>query len=97
MIEDIDRFNAITSILKNETKCKILTLIHEEVEVPVKRIRQGINHESSYVSNLLGDLKTAGYIDYRKEGRNNIYFISGDKWDRLIKSVKSFIHDYQLS
>ncbi|MFA5125612.1 MAG: metalloregulator ArsR/SmtB family transcription factor [archaeon] len=64
-------------ILGNELRSQIILLLQKK-PMTVQEICSSLEKEQSLVSHALKQLRECNFVDYKKEGKKNAYFIKSD-------------------
>lgn len=64
-------------ILGNEVRINIIKLLIEK-ERTVQEISAKLNKEQSLISHSLKQLRECSFIDYKKKGKQNIYYLKSE-------------------
>lgn len=80
--------------LTSPTKIVIMCWILSKKEVTVSLLVEAMHSNRTNVSKQINEMKNAGLLTVREEGRNNFYSLTRDIHDEQIKMLKSLINSY---
>jgi ArsR family transcriptional regulator len=83
----VSRLVRLFKLLADETRLKILCLLHDADELNVLELCQHLRQRQPSVSHHLALLRAAGLIDMRREGKHNYYRLLPRKFEELVSNV----------
>ncbi len=85
--ESIKQLVQLFKLLADETRVRILHLLHQADELNVLELCKLLNQRQPSVSHHLALLRVAGLIDMRRAGKHNYYRIVPKEFEALIARV----------
>lgn len=84
-----ESYNCIKIIIK-ENRIKILELLIEKEYRSVNELAEISNQKQSVTSQNLQILKSIGLISDKKKGRQVLYSINSENWEKLVQSINNY-------
>ncbi len=75
-------------MLGDGTRLRIVILMDQRGELTVTQLCEALGLSQPAISHHLGLLRRTGLIQYRREGKNNVYFLAAEQVRQLIKVIK---------
>ncbi len=76
-------------LLADDTRLQILNLLLQTKEHHVRALCEQLGQSQPAVSHHLALLRTAGFIECRREGKHNFYRLAPERFEALLDSVIS--------
>jgi ArsR family transcriptional regulator len=77
----------VFKLLADETRLRILSLLLQTKEHHVRALCERLGQSQPAVSHHLALLRTAGFIECRREGKHNFYRLAPEHFEALLESV----------
>jgi ArsR family transcriptional regulator, arsenate/arsenite/antimonite-responsive transcriptional repressor len=74
-------------LLADDTRLQILNLLLQTKEHHVRALCEQLGQSQPAVSHHLALLRTAGFIECRREGKHNFYRLAPERFENLLDSV----------
>jgi ArsR family transcriptional regulator len=74
-------------LLADDTRLRILSLLVQTKEHHVRALCEQLGQSQPAVSHHLALLRTAGFIECRREGKHNFYRLAPERFENLLDSV----------
>jgi len=81
------------TVLGNELRLNILAMLKEK-ESTVNEICLSLNKEQSAVSHALQQLRHCSFVDYKKSGKERIYFIKSKIFEKNDKPLFELVSEH---
>ncbi len=78
----------------NKTRFNILLLIGENGPMDVNTISKSLDIEQSRTSHNLKCLIDCKFLERKKHGKNNIYYLN-EKSKRLLEKIQEYVSEYE--
>lgn len=80
----------------SDTKISILCYVLRQAEVTVTFLSENLCGKRTNISKQINEMKNAGLLDVREEGRNNFYSLTKDLHPEQLKMIKSIVNSYHF-
>lgn len=80
----------LLKLISHPINVRILKYINDKVETTVKPIYMDLRMEQSVTSKFLGELRKAGFVLSRKDGRKQIYSINTPRINKTMDSIADY-------
>jgi len=81
-------------VLGNEVRMNIIQSLMEK-EMTVLQICKKLNKEQSLVSHSLKQLRECSFVDFRKEGKQNIYYLKSEIFKDKSKTIFEMFNEHK--
>jgi len=78
----------IFQMLGDGTRLRILILLDQKGKLTVTQLCQALGQSQPATSHHLGLLRRSGLVRYRREGKNNFYFLAAEQVRQWIRTIK---------
>jgi DNA-binding transcriptional ArsR family regulator len=75
-------------MLGDETRLRIVLLLDQKGELSVTQLYQAIGQSQPATSHHLTLLRMSGLVQYRRDGKNNFYFLASEQVRQWIRAIK---------
>jgi DNA-binding transcriptional ArsR family regulator len=81
-------------VLGNEVRMSIIQLLMEK-ELTVLEICKKLNKEQSLISHSLKQLRECSFVDFRKEGKQNVYYLKSEIFKDKNKTIFEMFNEHK--
>ena len=81
------------NVLGNELRLNIIAILQKK-EMTVSEMCESLNKEQSAVSHALQQLRHCSFVDYKKSGKERVYFLKSEIFKRNDKPIFELITEH---
>ncbi len=81
------------NVLGNELRVNIIAILQKK-ELTVTEICEKLNKEQSAVSHALQQLRHCSFVDYKKKGKERVYFLKSKIFEQTNKPIFDLITEH---
>jgi len=78
----------IFQMLGDGTRLRILILLDQKGKLTVTQLREALGQSQPATSHHLALLRRTGLVKYRRDGKNNFYFLASEQVRQWIRAIK---------
>jgi len=84
----LTRAAQIFQMLGDGTRLRILILLDQKGKLTVTQLREALGQSQPATSHHLALLRRTGLVKYRRDGKNNFYFLASEQVRQWIRAIK---------
>ena len=81
-------------VLGNEVRMKIIQLLMKK-EMTVLEICKSLNKEQSLISHSLKQLRECSFVDFKKDGKQNVYYLKSEIFKDKNKTIFEMFSEHK--